>query len=50
MTDSCNFIVTTVKLYNPLVGVTVKARMAAGTRDATLMVIDAGLWMKCGKR
>ena len=33
-------------MYRCLVSVTAKARTAAGTRDATLMAIDAGLWMK----
>ena len=43
----------TVRLYNPsyhtfrcLVSVTAEAQMAAGTRDATLMAKDTGLWMK----
>ena len=48
--------VSTVRSYKPsyhmyrcLVSVTAEARMTAGTRDATLMAIDAGLWMKLSK-
>ena len=33
-------------MYRCLVSVTADARTAAGTRDATLMAIDTGLWIK----
>ena len=51
--STCGFIVTTLRSYKPtyhmyrcLISVTAEAQTAAGTRDATLMAIDTGLWMK----
>ena len=51
--STCGFIVITVRsckpMYRCLVSVTADAQTAAGTRNATLMAIDAGLQMKSVK-